>query len=305
MSKTVVANMQIPASFANYVAEEATLKTPLFASGVIANVPGLAIVKGATISMPSLAPLAGDDEVLADNASLTVGNVASKAEKAIVNTRGRAFSVNDLAAGYSGADLVGFVGDKIVDYRAGRLQAHGLSVLVGSFASTGMADHVLSTTAAYDAEAMIDAEFKMGDAREKLALVLAHSATVAIMEKANQIASVAGADGRPLKTYRGRTVIEFDSVPLNTIYLVGQGALGYAEGIDLASFETARDILAADTIIASRWSYVLHPRGLSTTLDLGANGKTPTNTAYEAGSAWARVGELKNIPMVAYKFNQV
>lgn len=304
MSKAVVADVKIPSNFASYVAEQTVVKTPLFAAGVIQNVPGLSIVKGATLSMPSIKPLGGDDEILADNASLAVDGIVTAAEKAIVFNRGKAWSVNDLASGFAGEDFVGYIGSQIIQFRAERLNAHALATLSGACAAASFAANVHSTTTDFDKLGMIDAEFKLGDARGKLAIVLAHSETVRLMEVADLLDTVKGSESAPVRTYRGRPVIEMDTMPLETIYLVGQGALGYAEGLDLAAVETDRNILAGDTTLAARWSYVMHARGFRTTLDIAANGVTPSNALVGTGTSWQLVADHKNVPLVAYKFGQ-
>lgn len=315
MANTLVSNIVLPTEFARYVADQATLKSNLFNSGVIANVPGLAITKGSVVNMPFIKQLARGATPLSDSTPLTKKAVATDVMSAIVHNRGDAWGVNDLAAGYAGEDLVGYIADQLSQYWADEYQAQVIATLKGVMGAASMASHVHDATAVGDGKWSVDgfisARYKLGDARSKLGAILVPSSVVALMEKDdNNLSRAKNSEGNEITTYRGLTVIEADEiVPVGTgnaavqsAYLLGPAAFGFANGLDLAAVETDRDILAGDTTITTRQSYVLHPQGFKTNLTLGSDGASPSNTALANATAFTRVVDSKNVAIIEYKF---
>lgn len=313
MANTKVTNIQLPLNFAEYVVDESTLKSNLFNSGVVVTAPGIAITKGAKLPMPFIKPLTRGATPLSDTTPLAAKNVTTDQTSAIVHSRGDAFSVNDLASAYSGEDFVGFIKSALGQYWADEWQAQVIATLKGVFLGAGMSTHIYDgSSAAWSAANFLKAQFAMGDARGKLAAILVHSSAVAAMEaEDNSVQREKLSNGTTVVRYRGLQVIEADELATETYngntgvataYLLGAGAFGYANGLDLAEVETDRNILAGDTVITSRQSYVLHPQGFKTNLDIGADGASPTNTQLANASAFTASVDLKNIPMVAYKY---
>lgn len=311
MAKTSYSDVILPSNFADYVSEQSVNLARLFRSGAVVNVPGLAISKGSSISMPFIKPLTGSAQILADNASLTPAKQSTAAQKAIVFARGTAVSVNDLAAAYSGADLEGHIGDSLGQWWAEQLDAQGLATLAGAVASAA-ATHVhdisagVGAAAVFSAGSLIDAQGKLGDARSKLAALVQHSAVTGLMDKQDLLTVTKNSDGSTLTSYRGMEIIEDDNLVavsgVYTQYLVARGAIGFAESLDLNDIEVGRDILAGDTTVASRKAYVMHPMGFKCNLDVAANGITPSNAELADDETWTMVANGKNVGIVAHKF---
>lgn len=313
MAKTQVADIQMPVGYADYVREQSVKKNALFASGAISNVPNLAITKGGILNMPFVKQLSGSVQNLADNASLTLNKVATGKQTAVVNSLGNAWSVNDLSSAYAGEDFSGHVAEMLAEYWAGVMNDIAVATLKGVCANTTFAAaHVLDVSggtgdaAKFTYAGVIDTEFKMGDARSKIAAWVAHPDVVAYAEKLELIQYLPNSAGQAVRMFRGKPIIEEASLTaastVYTMFGVAAGALSYAEGLDLNEVEVDRDILAGDNILASRRSFVLHPQGFANGLAIGTNGETPTAAALATGTNWTAVAELKNIGIVAYKF---
>lgn len=315
MANTLVANIVLPTEFKNYVADAATLKSNLFSSGVIANVPNLAINKGSILNLPFIKQLARGATPLSDANPLVKKAIATDVMTAIVHSRGDAFGVNDLASAYAGEDFVGFIADQFGQYWADIYQSQVIATLKGVMGAASMSSHIYDGTAVgagtWTVDGFINARYKLGDARSKLGAILVPSSVVALMEKDdNNLSRAKNSDGNEITTYRGLTVIEADElVPVGTgnaavqsAYLLGAGAFGFANGLDLAAVETDRDILAGDTTITTRQSYVLHPQGFKTNLSMGSDGASPTDSALANSAAFTRVVDSKNVAIVEYKF---
>jgi hypothetical protein len=315
MANTLVSNIVLPTEFARYVADASTLKSNLFSSGVIAQAPNLAITKGAILNMPFIKQLARGSTPLSDSTPLVKKAVATDAMSAIVHSRGDAWGVNDLAAAYAGEDLVGFIAEQFGQYWADEYQSQVIATLKGVMAGAAMASHVYDGTAVgagtWTVDGFINARYKLGDARSKLGAILVPASVVALMEKDdNNLSRSKNSDGNEITTYRGLTVIEADElVPVGTgnaavqsAYLLGAGAFGFANGLDLATVGQQRDELAGDTTLVTRQSYVLHPQGFKTNLTITANGESPTNAQLANAAAFTRVVDSKNVAIVEYKF---
>jgi hypothetical protein len=312
MAKTTSADLILPSNFADYVAVNSTVKTPLWQSGVVQNAADVSIAKGGkTVIMPFLNDLTGDAEILSETTPLTVNKVTAASQTAAVNARGKLWGANDLASAFSGTDIVGHIGNRISTFWERSFQNHMVATLTGAvtnteFAATSVLDISAQANAAavFSTEGFIDAEHLLGDARGSLGVVAVHSAVVAKMKKLNLVDVVQDSNGGNITTYRGYRLIEMDTLSpasgVYTMYLLGAGAFGYAEGPTLHAYETQRDIAQGDTLISGRRAYALHLMGLSW---VGTPaGATPTNAELATGTNWDVVLDPKLIPAAAFKF---
>lgn len=307
MAKMKIADVQIPENWGSYVAVNSTEKTALWTSGVVAPVSDLAITAGGkTVNVPFLNDLSGEAQILSDTTALTVNKVGTGKQTGVIHARGNAFSVNDLAAGYAGTDVVGHIAGRVGAWWGRVFQRQLIASLEGVFASASMASNVHDITGLtggaenFSASAFIDAEQKLGDARGALRAVACHSSLVAQMRKADLVSTAKDSEGRDINVYQGKQIIEIDTLPTGVAYLLGSGVFGFAEGMDLNEVEVDRDILAGDTVIATRRSYVLHPMGVSFTGTVGET--TPSDADLKLGTNYGLVVDPKLVAAVAFKF---
>lgn len=313
MAKTLISDILKPDVWREYGVKRTAELSALWEAGIVASVPDITLpVGGGTVNMPFFADLTGDNETLSDSTPLTVGNIGANKDVAAVIGRGRAWSVNDLAAVLSGADPFQAVVDLVATYWARQFQKELLSVLAGGMGAATMSANVHDVAGGasevlrcFNATNFIDAVAKLGDAGGELAAVAMHSQTQAYLAKQNLITFVKASDSATqIPFYMGRRVIVDDGLPVAsgtyTSYLFGAGAVGYAEdAIGPQDMETDRDILAGDTVATMRKRFILHPRGIKWTGSPA--GAFPTRVELGTAGNWARVYENKQIRIVAFK----
>jgi hypothetical protein len=318
MAKTVIDDVIVPEVFNPYVIERTAELSAFYQSGIIARNPELdrlASSGGRLLNMPFWEDLSGEDEVLSDQTALTVGKITADQDVAALLTRGRAWSVNDLAKALSGDDPMAAIGDLVADYWARRFQAILIKTLDGIFGNTatGMDTNKHDISGAPDAEGddvisaktAVDAIYKLGDNADKLTGFAMHSATVAKLTKDDLIETIPPSEGKPaVRMFLGKPVIVDDSLPVSegvyTTYIFGAGAFGWGEGRAPVPVETARDALAGDDILIHRRHFILHPRGVAFRNDQVA-GATPSNDELADYRNWERVYEPKNVRIVQFK----
>lgn len=312
MAKTVIADVIVPEVFNPYVIERTAELSAFYQSGIIARNPELdrlASSGGKLINMPFWEDLTGDDEVLSDQDALTVGKITADQDVAALLTRGRAWSVNDLAKALSGDDPMAAIGDLVAAYWARRFQAILIKTLDGIFGNTATQmdtnKHDISSEAVIDAKTAVDAIYKLGDNADKLTGFAMHSATVAKLTKDDLIETIPPSEGKPaVRTFLGKPVVVDDSLPnadgVYTTYIFGAGAFGWGEGGAPVPVETARDALAGDDILVHRRHFILHPRGVAFQ-NASVAGATPSNDELANYLNWKRVYESKNVRIVQFK----
>lgn len=275
---------------------------------------------GTLVNMPFWNDLNGEDEVLTDgDKALETGKITSGKQIATVLYRGRAWSVNELAAVISGDDPLKALMDRIAAYWVRREQAVLLATLNGAFATALKDTHMLDisagsgTAAKIGSNAILDTKQLLGDAADRISAIGLHSAVYTELQKQQLIEYVADANNPNIKIpfYLGyRIAAVDDSLPVEgsgaasvfTTYLFGSGAIGRNEGSPdkLTTFETDREKLKGNDLVITRRAMVMHPYGLKYT-DTACEGVTPTNTELGTASNWAKVYDDKNIGILALK----
>jgi len=323
VTKTVITDVIVPSVFNPYVVERTAELSAFYQSGIIERseqLDTLARAGGKLINMPYWEDLDGPDEVLSDTGALTVGKIEAGQDVAALLTRGRAWSVNDLAKALSGDDPMAAIGDLVAAYWARRWQAVLIATLSGIFGNTAtgmdgnkhdISGESTAATRTIGAGTTVDALFKLGDATERLTGFAMHSATVAKLTKDDLIETIPESEGKPaVKLYLSKPVVMDDSLPVSdgvyTTYIFGNGAFGLGEGSAPVPTETDRDSLAGDDILINRRHFILHPRGVAfqgVSLDDGAGGinVSPSNTNLANYLNWQRVYENKNVRIVQFK----
>lgn len=312
MPATVIGDLVLPSSWADYVNANSTESTALWTSGVVQTVPGLQIPNGGrAINVPFLNDLSGDAETMSGTQGLTVNNVTAGVQVGPVNYRAKAYGVNDLAPLLSGADPAGRIADRFAAFWSRSLQRHLLAILQGAFGVSALSANVLNigtisgASGVLSTSAFIDAEYLLGDARSNIAAIVCNSATKAALEKLDQGTNFRASETLVGNTYRGKEVIEIDTLApqgsIHTVYMMAPGAIGFVEQPMPNAVETDRDGLTHNTNLINRRGYVMHPMGLSFTGALGGD-STPENSAFSTSGNWSLVVDRKLVQMTAFRF---
>lgn len=314
MANTQIIDVVTPEVFDQYMEQYSTENSALIQSGVAvadARVAANITAGGTLVNMPFWNDLSGDDEVLSDSASLQTDKITSGQDIAAVMYRGRGWSVNELAAVLSGSDPMGSLMNKIGAYWVRQEQKVLTSTLAGLFATggaltTGNTDHLNTTSAAIDAAAVLDTKQLLGDAADKLSLLVMHSAVFTDLQKQNLIAFIPSSRAEvQIPTYLGYRVVvddtlKADATGVYTTYLLAAGSFGRNNGTPskLTSFEKDRDAAAGNDRVFTRRAFTMHPYGVkfkSTTVA----GSTPSNAELATVGNWESVYYSKNIGIVA------
>ena len=325
MAETRIADVIVPEVFVPYVKKRTTELSALWASGLVQTDDRIVMGMrngGETINMPYWNDLDGEAEELSDQKDLTVNNITSGADVAVVQALGKAFGRRDLAALLAGEDPAGAIGDAVAGFWARNMQYRVISLLAGTFASASMAavnnffdiSGLSAGAAVIDGSNFVDARWRLGDQSEQLSAVAMHSSVKSKLEKDDLIETVKSSSGLTFETYQGKRVIVDDGCPVAngvyTTYLFGPGAIGHADGVpaavDMPEVETDRNSLGGYNVLISRRVMVLHLRGVkwigTATISTGDNsGGHPTRAELATGTNWQRVYNAKEIRVVAFK----
>lgn len=316
MASTRLSNVIVPEIWNPYVINRTMELSNLFQSGIVANVPELNGFQGSggnTINMPFWQDLSGESEVLsATGTALSVNPITSGQDKAVVQFRGKAWGVNEVAAALSGGDPMNAIGDLVAAWWARDMQRILKNILVGVFDSSTMASNVLDISGVANgqgitAAAYLDALQLLGDASDGVSAIIMHSATRTQLMKDDLIEFVPQSQGAEmLATFQGKRIIIDDgmttsgsgSTKVFDTYIFGPGAIGYATGNDanVTQTETDRDSLAGEDYLINRRVFVMHPRGVKYVG--AATGGGPDNATLADGDSWTKVYDAKKIRMV-------
>lgn len=321
MADTKIADIIVPEVFNPYVIERTAELTELLTGGIISQDPSMNILAsrgGSVINMPFYTDLTGDDEVLSDSGALTVNNIDTAQDKAVLLQRGKAWGVNDLAKALSGDDPMAAVGNLVSQYWARKNQATLFAVTEGVFASdaAGAAEMVIDVAVESVAAQTVDTKMSqsnildavqtMGDAGQNVVAIAMHSAMATELKKAKVIEyEQRTGDTVAIPRIDDLRVIIDDSCPRvagttdgfkYTSYLYGEGAIAFGQGGAPVPTETDRDSLAGVDILVNRQHYILHPRGVAFQ-SAAVAGASPTNAELATAANWTRVYERKNVRM--------
>lgn len=313
MPKLLISDILIPDAWNEYGIKRTMELSALYQSGIVGTVQGVDLPNGGgTVNMPQFNDLTGALQNLSDSASLSVNNISTGRDVAVVIGRGQAWSVNDLPVEKSGADPVKAIMDLIAGYWSRQLQVELLQVLAGALGASTMSANVSDITAGstaptrtFNASTFMDACYLLGDAQPTVTAVAMHSATMLALTKANLITFIPFSDQQiQIPTFMGKRVIVDDGLPVSsgnyTSYIFGESSVGFtAQPIGEADLETDRDILAGDTVMTMRMRFLMHPRGIRWTGT--AAGAYPTRTELATTTNWAKLWETKQIRMIAFR----
>lgn len=310
---TKISDVIVPEVFNDYFINRTAELAKFYLGGIVSNdaqLNTLAQSGGRLLNMPFWSDLTGDDEILSDSGALTPGKIQAGQDVAVLHTRGRAWSVNDLAKALSGDDPMAAIGDLVAQYWARRYQAVALASLKGVIAdnvASNAGDMVAGDGSAdFDANLFIDGQATFGDAIGGLSGIAFHPAVYHNLKKTDNISFEKESLGElEVETYRGLRVIVDRNLPVTsgtpdtyTTYLFGNGAIGMGQGGAPVPSETDRDSLAGEDILVTRSHFIMHPRGVKFT-DTTVTGTSPSNAELELAANWSRVYDRDQVRVAA------
>lgn len=320
MASTTLTDVIVPDVFNPYIVQRTTELNVFWTSGIIGALPEVDLGNadsqkgGKTVHMPFWNDLVGNDQILSTNTNLTVANITTGQDIAVLNARALVYGAKDLVAALISDDPMTIIGDLIADKWNRVLQTTLIQLLngaMGALAAESPKKNVfdisgLSGAAAIaDGEAVIDAVGMLGDAEGKLTAMAVHSDTYRLYKKQNLIDFQLDSNNQEIAFYQGKRIIVDDKMPVSagvyTDYFFGQGAIGYNEGTPKVPSEVERNGLVGggEEYLISRRHYVMHPRGVKWIGSPAAD--TPTNAELATAGNWSRVYDQKNIRIVAFK----
>lgn len=332
MAETTITDVIVPELFSQYVIERSAEKSALIRSGIVETSDDFdqrAAGEGQTVQMPFWNDLSGADEVLSDSSPLTTGEITADKDIAVIQLRGKAWAVNDLAGILAGDDPMAAIVELVSDYWVRVEQTAFSSFLTGVFGASNMTNlksdiHATSGTPDEDnfltGDTFIDAAQLLGDSKGMLTAVVMHSAVEASLLKQDLIDYVPQSEGKPaLKKFMGLDVVIDDMVTTETInsatvyhtFLFGRGAVALGKARNARPIEggfgdwyteIGRTSLAGSTHLINRVRRIFHLRGVKWTDDTMA-GSSPSNAELATAANWSRVYDEKNIRVVRVRHN--
>ena len=319
-----LSDVVIPSQFSQYTMEQATEKNAFFRSGIISPNPQLASLLstaakagGKTITMPFTKPLAGDAQIPSENDAVTINKMTTTTDTARRQILMNSWGENQLASLLSGHNYMDDIATRVSDWWNAIFNKVIISTCKGVFASTTMSTNkVDASTGGFALDSILQAKFLLGDAHDKIKAVAMHSQAYRFFLGANQIATIPLTDGKG--TIQQFTpllcgVLVDDAIPydpatgITSIYMYGEGVFGYvADNSGIIPDEIFRDprIGLGQPQWITRRQYVLHPLGIEWNEPTTAI-TFPLPSDLEAGARWTRKKEVKNLPLVEYKFKIV
>lgn len=310
MAATKIADVCVPEIFTPYLIQKTVEKCAFLNSGIASGDATVVITKGGrTVNIPFWKNLTGSSEVLDDSNPLSVNNITHAVDIAAIHARGVAYGVNELATLFSGDDPMAAIANKLADNWAVEMEKVLLNTLTGVFGVAAMAGSINDQSAnVLTADIMTDSMFLLGDNFSQINAIACHSMVLAKLKKLDLVADFQPSDLSPAySTYMGKRIIVDDAlVPtvsgsdkIYPVYFFAAGAIAYNENAEFSTLKSDEDILADESVIASRRVFTMHPRGVKW---IGtAAGATPSNAELATASNWALVEDRKNVGLSMLK----
>ena len=303
MAVTSISDVIIPEVFTPYMIQKSVEKNAFIQSGICVSDPAIIIGQGGkTVTVPHWENLSGAAEVLSDSAELTVNPVTTFEDVAAVHARGVAYGFNGLATLLAGDDPAGVIATKLANKWNSEIEDMLTNTLNGIFGTAGLADSVKdASTSVLTSDIMTDAMFLLGDNFQDITAIAMHSAVLAKLTKLDLLDKnvMPSTVSIPMPSFMGKRIIVDDKLTptegVYPVYFFGAGAFVFNENVSFATIKTDEDILADNTYIASRRSFILHPRGVAWTGS--AAGATPSNTELATAGNWTLKDDRKNVPI--------
>jgi hypothetical protein len=335
MAVTQLTDAIVPEVFFPYMLKETARLSQIFQSGILrqdANMAAKLAGGGTTFNVPFWNDLARVQANIASDNPATVAvpqKIGAGKDMAIRQIRTQGWSTADLVSELAGSDPMQAIASRVSKYWVDEFQSVLVNTLSGVFADNVAndasdmlldigTDAVGTPTAAelVSAEAILDAAQTMGDASDKLSVLIMHSRVYTRLAKQNLIDFIPDSEGRVrFPTYLGYRVVKDDGVRAVVgtnrtkywTYLAGEGAIGWAESAVDTPVETDRFPAQGNGMgveqLWTRRQYAMHPYGIAFT-NASTVGEFPTDAELAAATNWNRVyPERKQISIAALVTN--
>ena len=331
MPGTRLSDVIVPELFNPYVVKRTMELSALIQSGIVVNnseFDALASQASPLVNMPFFEDLTGESEQIIEDADLEADKIASNKDVAAIIRRAKMWSATDLSAALAGSDPMAAIGSLVAGFWERDMQKELIALLKGIFgtftpdggeAITRLKDNILDISAEtgnaskWSGSAFIDAQQRLGDAKEQLTAVTVHSATEAFLRKQNLIETVQPSTGGKIDVYQGKRVIIDDGCPhegtganmVFTSYLFGTGAIALGNGSPVGFVPTEMDRAkrkgSGIDYLINRKTNILHPRGVKFTNTNVEKTEGPSRTELQDAENWSPVYQPKQIRIVAFK----
>jgi len=211
MAITQIEDVIVPEVFFTYMAKDTTTLSAFFESGAVrqdANLAGKLAGGGTTFQMPFWTDLADTEATVATDQTtdtITPLQVTATKMRAIRQVRAQAWSDADLAAELAGSDPMERIRARVSAYWNRQFQKSLVASIQGVFADNVAADssdmvHDITgeagTDAQISADAILEAGQTLGDASDRVKLLVMHSRIYTNLAKQNLIDFIPNSDGR-------------------------------------------------------------------------------------------------------------
>lgn len=331
MPGTRLSDVIVPELFNPYVVNRTMELSALIQSGIVVNnseFDALASQASPLVNMPFFEDLTGESEQIIEDADLEADKITSNKDVAAIIRRAKMWSATDLSAALAGSDPMAAIGSLVAGFWVRDMQKELIALLKGIFGTftpdggevtTRLKDNILDISAEtgnaakWSGSAFIDAQQRLGDAKEQLTAVTVHSATEAFLRKQNLIETVQPSTGGKIDVYQGKRVIIDDGCPhegtgtnmVFTSYLFGAGAIALGNGspVGFVPTEIDRDKKKGSGVdyLINRKTNILHPRGVKFTNSNVEKTEGPSRTELQDAENWSPVYQPKQIRIVAFK----
>lgn len=310
---TKVADVVVPAIFNPYMQEQSIVTNAFFQSGIVAAVDDLNFGSrgGLSLEMPFWKNIGERAQLLDDDYDLEIKKIRSGQDTAVQHARALVYGATDLAAAMAGDDPMGMIAGAIAANWSLEFNHVLLASLQGAMAnvSANILDisGLSGSAALLDAHSFIDATQLLGELKGQIVGIAMHSAVDAALAKNDLIGTVRDSEGSVvMSSFMGKRTIVDDALTPNSggiydTYLFGPGAIGWGEGSPKVPTETGRAPLTngGQEYLVSRRHFVLHPRGIRWTPDVGVPAKqTPSDIELADPDNWTLVYDPRNIRIV-------
>ena len=321
----------------NWKAVQDPTLTAIIDSGAVQRNSEIArmIANGSNLyTIPFYNVLGGDDDNYDGTTNMTVTDPTGSSQTGVVYGRMHAWRDKDFIRDFnSGANPMQQISAQVAKYWNKKRQARLVKILTGVFGITGNAGWTAHTTniafagsSGSAGEANNVGESAAAEAIQKavgdnagiFSMAIMHSKVALNLAKQQLLQFRKYTDAAGIERviniadWNGLTVIVDDGVPVATnakdtaakdytTYLMGAGAIQFAEAPVDTPVETSRTVLEAGgyNILATRLRETLHPNGFSYTLpqSSGSNVSSPTDAQLGTTTQWSIVADPKQIAM--------
>jgi len=344
MPTVQIADIIEPSVFNDYITQNTMQRSAVYASGLLAMDSDLSnklAGGGRTFEAPAWGDLADDDPTESNDDptnKLVLGKIGTYQETARRISINKGWAATMFASELAGSDGFNRIGDRVADYWARQWNKYTVATALGVFGSNianNGGDMYLNAGAAnMSGTVCLDAGQRLGDASEKLSIMLVHSQVQTRMRKAGLLTNAFRPEyelsARPLTMYMDKYIVVVDdSMPNgNPATLANPGGGASVNGTALAANEYVSFLAAPGAIamgetshkkpvyidedglagggsgeeqIVTRKIVAFHPRG-HRFLDTAVAGASPTKAEINNAANWSRTyPEQKQMGMVAVK----